>query len=54
VLLIDAPIALPIESDPSMARGTVRVETSAGWIEHGRAVYLDELRAALGSQGAAA
>ena len=54
VLLIDAPIALPIESDPSMARGTVRVETSAGWIEHGRAVYLDELRAALGSQGGAA
>ena len=54
VLLVDAPIALPIESDPSMARGTVRVETSAGWIEHGRAVYLDELRAALGSQGAAA
>ena len=54
VLLVDAPIALPIESDPAMARGTVRVETSAGWIEHGRAVYLDELRAALGSQGATA
>lgn len=54
VLLVDCPIALPIETDPSMARGTVRIETSAGWIEHGRAVYLDELRAALGSQGAPA
>ena len=50
-LLVDAAIALPIEADPSMTRGTVRVETSAGWIEHGRAVYLNELRAALGSEG---
>jgi len=49
-LLVDAAIALPIEADPSMTRGTVRIETSAGWIEHGRAVYLSELRAALGSQ----
>jgi flagellar assembly protein FliH len=31
-----------------MMRGTVRIETSTGWIEHGRAVYLEELRAALG------
>lgn len=53
-LLMDAPIALPIEADASMARGTVRIETSAGWIEHGRAVYLNELRAALGSEGLAA
>jgi flagellar assembly protein FliH len=51
VLLMDAPIALPIEADPSMIRGTVRIETSAGWIEHGRAVYLTELRAALGGEG---
>ena len=54
VLLMDSPIALPIEADPSMARGTVRIETSAGWIEHGRAVYLNELRAALGIEGVAA
>lgn len=54
VLLMDAPIALPIEADPSMARGTIRIETSAGWIEHGRAVYLNELRAALGSEDIAA
>lgn len=49
-LLVDAAIALPIEADPSMTRGTVRIETSAGWIEHGRAVYLNELRAALGGE----
>jgi flagellar assembly protein FliH len=54
VLLMDAPIALPIEADPSMVRGTVRIETSAGWIEHGRAVYLNELRAALGGEAVAA
>ena len=53
-LLVDCPLALPVEADASMTRGTVRIETSAGWIEHGRAVYLDELRAALGSEGAAA
>lgn len=53
VLLADCPLELAIESDPAMVRGTVRLETSSGWIEHGRAVYLDELRAALG-EGAAA
>ena len=53
-LLVDAAITLPIEADPTMTRGTVRIETSAGWIEHGRAVYLNELRAALGSEGDAA
>jgi flagellar assembly protein FliH len=49
-LLYDADMKLPVEADPNMMRGTVRLETSAGWIEHGRAVYLDELRAALGNQ----
>ena len=53
-LLVDADIRLPIEADPAMVRGTVRVETSAGWIEHGRAVYLNELRAALGREEDAA
>ena len=50
-LLADSPLALPIAADASMTRGTVRIETSAGWIEHGRAVHLAELRAALGSEG---
>ena len=52
-LLADCPLPLALESDPAMMRGTVRIETSTGWIEHGRAVYLDELSAALG-EGAAA
>ena len=53
-LLVDCQLQLPVEADPAMARGTVRIETSAGWIEHGRAVYLNELRAALGSESVAA
>ena len=48
-LLADCPLTLAIESDAAMMRGTVRLETSTGWIEHGRAVYLEELRAALGT-----
>jgi len=48
-LLADCRLTLAIESDPAMMRGTIRLETSSGWIEHGRAVYLDELRAALGT-----
>ena len=52
-LLADCPLTLAIESDAAMMRGTVRLETSTGWIEHGRAVCLDELRAALGTGDAA-
>ncbi|HEV2600401.1 FliH/SctL family protein [Sphingopyxis sp.] len=52
-LLADCPLTLAVESDPAMVRGTIRLETSTGWIEHGRAVYLDELRAALGTGGGA-
>lgn len=47
-LLADCAMPLAVASDPAMMRGTVRIETSTGWIEHGRAVYLDELHAALG------
>ncbi|MDK2760197.1 MAG: flagellar biosynthetic protein [Sphingopyxis sp.] len=53
VLLAECPLTLTIESDAAMVRGTVRLETTTGWIEHGRAVYLDELRAALGTGEAA-
>ena len=52
-LLADCPLAMAVESDAAMMRGTVRIETSTGWIEHGRAVYLEELRAALGESEAA-
>ncbi|WP_428631843.1 FliH/SctL family protein [Sphingopyxis sp.] len=48
VLLADCALPLALASDPAMMRGTVRIETSTGWIEHGRAVYLDELCVALG------
>ena len=40
---------LAVESDKAMMRGTIRLETSSGWIDHGRAVYLEELRAAVGT-----
>ena len=53
-LLMDCALTLPVEADAAMIRGTVRVETSGGWIEHGRAVYLGELRAALGGESGAA
>lgn len=53
-LLVDADLRLPVEADAAMVRGTVRIESSAGWIEHGRAVYLNELSAALGRTGDAA
>ncbi|NIJ39549.1 flagellar assembly protein FliH [Sphingopyxis panaciterrae] len=53
-LLVDADLRLPVEADAAMVRGTVRIESSAGWIEHGRAVYLGELSAALGRTGDAA
>lgn len=49
-LLAGHAMPLAVEADASMVRGTVRIETSAGWIEHGRAVYLGELRAALGAE----
>jgi len=52
-LLSDCALPLTLASDPGMMRGTVRIETSTGWIEHGRAVYLDELCVALG-EGASA
>lgn len=52
-LLADCPLTLAIESDAAMMRGTIRIETSTGWIEHGRAVYLEELRSALGESEAA-
>lgn len=52
-LLADCALPLALASDPGMMRGTVRIETSTGWIEHGRAVYLDELRVALGEGTAA-
>ena len=40
--------SLKIEGDASLARGDVRIDCSAGWIEHGTSLYLDALRCELG------
>ncbi len=42
--------AMPLEmrADPDLPRGSIRIDSSAGWIEHGRAQFLVELRTALG------
>ncbi|SMF72617.1 FliH/SctL family protein [Allosphingosinicella indica] len=51
-LLEGAPIPVEIVGDPSLPRGTVRLETGSGWIEDGPAIRLDRLRTALGKMGA--
>lgn len=40
--------SLLIEGDASLARGEIRIDCSAGWIEHGTSLYLDALRSELG------
>jgi flagellar assembly protein FliH len=52
-LLDAAELPLPVMADADLPRGELRIGGSAGWIEHGRSVYLDALRAAL-SRGEAA
>ncbi len=39
---------LQVIADPDAPRGSIRIDCSAGWIEHGTALYLDELRQQLG------
>jgi flagellar assembly protein FliH len=47
--LIDSNlISLTLMSDPEAKRGSIRIDCSTGWIEHGTALYLDELRTELG------
>ncbi len=46
-LFAEASLDIAIETDPSLARGTVMLETAEGWIEDGPAVRLDRLRAEL-------
>lgn len=50
-LLDGHAIALPLKSDPAAERGSIRIDCSAGWIEHGTALYLDQLRIELGLAG---
>jgi flagellar assembly protein FliH len=50
--LIDSNlISLTLRADPEAERGSIRIDCSTGWIEHGTALYLDELRAELGLGG---
>jgi flagellar assembly protein FliH len=53
-LIGDGDIGMPLVSDPQIARGTLRIAAGEGWIEHGRPVYLDALRRALGTGSAGA
>jgi flagellar assembly protein FliH len=46
-LLADAPLPLTLKADPAALRGSIRIDCSAGWVEHGRSIYLDALRSAL-------
>lgn len=52
--LIDpATFPLPVMADPAAERGSIRIDCSAGWVEHGRSNYLDALRVALSLEEAA-
>lgn len=52
-LLDGTKMPLPTRPDPVAERGSIRIECSSGWIEHGRSNYLDALRSALTLEDAA-
>jgi flagellar assembly protein FliH len=47
-LMDQAALPIAVMADPGLARGAIRIDCSAGWIEHGTPLYLEELRTALG------
>jgi flagellar assembly protein FliH len=49
-LIDQAAIGLTLIADPGAERGSISVECSQGWIEHGRALYLDRLSGLLDLQ----
>jgi flagellar assembly protein FliH len=51
-LLAPAQIDIAIEPDPSLARGTLILETGHGWVEDGPAVRRERLRAELDKMAA--
>jgi len=51
-LLDGANIPVDVVGDPTLVRGSLVLETGAGWIEDGPAVRLDRLRAELDRMGA--
>lgn len=46
--LLDCDLGLQIMPDPDAEPGSMRVDCSHGWIEHGTSLYLRELRTQLG------
>ena len=46
--LSECNLTLNIMADPAAVRGSIRIDCSAGWIEHGTPLYLDALRSGLG------
>jgi flagellar assembly protein FliH len=44
-------LALDIHVDDTLERGAIRIDCSRGWIEDGRSIHLNALRAALGIEG---
>lgn len=52
VALVDGiELGLPVVADSQLIPGTLRLETQAGTVEHGRAVQLEALRMQLGVAG---
>lgn len=47
-LLEGLDTTLTLAGDASLSRGDVRIDCSAGWIEHGTSLYLEALRTELG------
>jgi flagellar assembly protein FliH len=47
-LIDQSTLPVAVMADPGSARGAIRIDCSAGWIEHGTPLYLEELRMALG------
>jgi flagellar assembly protein FliH len=50
LLLAEADLPLTVMADPSAKQGSIRIDCSPGWIEHGTSIYLDKLRSELGLQ----
>jgi flagellar assembly protein FliH len=53
VLLADAHLPLPCKADTALERGAIRIECSAGWVEHGPAFTLQKLDRLLPPSGGA-
>jgi flagellar assembly protein FliH len=49
-LLGGAALVLDVRHDDALEPGALRIDCSQGWIEDGRSIHLDNLRALLGSE----